>query len=156
MTSASSEEREALRALVRAHRVVYEVKPAEEMVGDERRKIGFDITLSGTDGSDNAIEVAEGREGEGVWADLERIAIAVLPTSGAQAVLGVQEFDQAVHSSPLRENRDDVELVIGIRHRAGFLEPIDPGEEQCLKSVVASLKALGIPEGKWRDRPVQG
>lgn len=156
MTSVSSTEREALRALVRAHRVVYEVKAAEEMVGNERRKIGFDVTLSGTDGKDDAIEVADGREGEGVWADLQRIAVAVLPQAGNQAVLGLQEFDQAVHSSPLRQNRDDVELVIGIRHGAGFLEPIDPGEEQCLKSVVAALKALGIPEGKWRERPAQG
>lgn len=146
-----AQDAELLRKLVRAHRVVFEVRAAEEMVGEERRKVGFDVTLSGTDGADDAIALADDREGEGVWRDLQRIALAILPPPGSPSVLGLQAFDKAVHSSPSRGNRDDVELVIGIRHAAGYLEPIDPAEEQSLKGVIAALKELGVPEGKWKE-----
>lgn len=147
----SEAELEALRALVRSRHVVYEVGTVEEMVGDERRKIGFNVVLSGTDGTDNAVAVVGAQAAE-VWSDLARIARAILPPPGNHSVLGLEAFDLAVHNTPLRGNRDDIELVIGIRHELGALDPIDSGEEQTLKVVLAALKKLGVPQATWTQR----
>lgn len=143
---------DALRELVRAHHVVYEVRVAEEMVADHRTKVGFDVVLCGTDGADDAINISEA-EGAVVWCDLRLIAIAILPPAGSHSVLGVKSFDHGVHCAPMRDYRDDVELVIGIRPEPGAVDSLAHWEEQSLKSVVAALRALGVQAEKWKKLP---
>ena len=140
-----------LRELVRQHRVVYEVSAAEEMVGDRRCKIGFDVTLSGTHGAEVHAPLPGCEQCVDVWDRLQRIAQAVLPAPGRQSVYLFRVFDRALHSSPVRMNRNDVELVIQIRHQRGFLEPVDRCEEECLKDLLSALKQLGVPEAKWKE-----
>lgn len=141
---------EALRDLVRTHQAVYEIGRATRIVDGGRRDIGFDIALCGT----HAIDA--GRIGPGcprcedVWRGLKRVADAVRPPETRMSRYVISSFDHALHLSPARQLRYDVELVICVRHREGYLEPIDPCERECVQDIERDLAALELPNRQWR------
>lgn len=138
-----------LQALVVRHRIVYEVAPAAQILGGERRAIGFDLTLCGTH-EDGAGHVMPGcRRCTPVFSALRSIAEAIMPPSGRDSGYIVNQFDRCLYSSPSRGLRYDVELVIEIRHRQGYLDSIDACERQCLAEMRRDLGALGVPSNVW-------
>lgn len=138
-----------LTEAVKKFRIVYEVTKAEQIVDDERRAIGFDLTLcgahpEGTESVDpSATEAGEARRA------MEAIARAILPTEEGACHFSIRGFDHALHLAPAREFRSDVELVIEVRHRDGYLESIDERERECLEQMQHRLEGLGIPQGRW-------
>ncbi len=138
-----------LSRVIEQRKVVYDVLPAFTYINDLRRQIGFDVTLYGTHG-DQIQHVDPGcRHCNSVWNDLESVATAVIPKENRASISRIEPFDRMLHQSKLRRYRNEVELVITVRHRSDFAEPIDACESHCLREIVDALKALGVREQSW-------
>lgn len=147
-----------LRSLVARHMVVFEARPAYQMVEGHRAAIGYDVELAGTH-SEAVLHGEEPAPWPGcerciaVFADLEQIANAVLPPSDRPSRYEVGRFRPSLSYDRKRQSprvvRPDVILTIEIRHREGFLEPTDPCEDHCLSDITRALRSLGVQEGTW-------
>ena len=151
MTVEDREQRnERLAQLVARHRVVFCVWPAKESVGGALVSVGFDLEILGAH-LDTVRGVLPGCERcVSIWADLRTLAEAVIPDQLRPTISGVQDFDHALHTRP-KEPRDDVRLVVSLRHREGVDRPIDACEERCLHEMTAALRSLGAKEGHWKN-----
>lgn len=143
-----------LRGIVQRHRVFFEVVPAREVTEQGIRPVGYDLRVYGTHegGSRGAAPGCE-RCLE-VWRDLRELGRGVIPSDrGRTSRYGIRPFDSALRSDSVVDsqdrNREDVLLVIEIRHEKDFFAPIDPCEDQCVKEMIGTLKALGAKEGHW-------
>ncbi len=140
-----------LKQIIERRKVVYEVIPASTFIGTVRRQIGFDLFLYGTHG-DQIPHVNPGcPHCVSVWRDLESIATAVVPKDNRMSISRVEPFDHMLHQSKSRRYRNDVELVITIRHKNDFEDPLDSCESHCLRDITDSLKALGVRERSWNS-----
>jgi hypothetical protein len=141
----------ALRAIVRKRRVCYEIHPSREMTGEGPRDVGFQVELYGTvDG--RTPSTPEGACALEVYADLARIAHAVAPVPG-RAFCQVKDFDNAIHSAPLRSDRSEVRLVLAIEHAERWDAPVDAAERGCLDQITQALRNIGARPDRWEDAP---
>jgi hypothetical protein len=138
-----------LKEEVKKFRIVYEVAKADAMVGDERRAIGFDLTLCGTHGEEAGPVLPGCPECAKVWRAMQEVARTILPTGEHASWYEIGGFDHAFHMAPAREFRQDIEMPIRIRHREGYLEDIDQCERDCLDEMKLKLEQLGVHQGKW-------
>ncbi len=138
-----------LKEKVRMFRVVYEVTSAVRIVDGERRAIGFDITLCGTHPKPKNHVLPGCSHYQKIYQALQEIAKAVLPEPGRISRYVIRGFDRAYHQAPLRNLRKDIELVVEIRHREGYLDPVDPCEQSCLAEIKRNLSALCVPFKQW-------
>jgi hypothetical protein len=139
-------DRAELERLVQLHQVVFEQAPAYRMVDGKRSAVGYDLTLAGTHEPSVAHPLPGCWRCQKVFSDLRRVAEAVFPAPDRASGYGVEPFDHALHESPARGFRNDVELVVEIRHRESYLDPIDDCERRCLADIERELKALGVRE----------
>lgn len=138
-----------LEEKVRTYRVVYEITTAERIVDGEKRAIGFDVILCGTH-RDSAAHVLPGcSRCEEVYQVLKTIAQAIVPGPGRASRYSIRGFDRAFHQTPQRNLRKDIELVIEIRHREGYLKPVDACERRCLDEIKDNLRTLSVPFKRW-------
>jgi hypothetical protein len=154
-----------LRDLVARHKVVFELRPAYEMVGGHRLQVGFDVEVCGT----HSQGVLEGHEPQpmpgcercvAVFRDLVEIAKTSLPPEDRPTGYYIEPFDYSLHYFTKRRpgaNRDrpDVMLTIEVRHREGFDREVDPCESRCAQEITGNLRALGVQEGTWSDYRAQ-
>ena len=148
----SAAEREALAALVRKHKVVYEIYPQKSYVTGHEVNIGYDVELLGMHaGGTHGVWPGCPRCTE-VWEDLRRIGEAVIPEDIHRVSrYEIMPFDFSIHFG--RGRREEVRLALAIRHKRDYQAPIDPCEERCLHDIVADLKSLGAREKEWTNLP---
>lgn len=140
--------------IVKRHRVFFEVVPAKEWAEDGIVCIGYDLQIYGThEGGSRGALPGCARCTE-VWRELRELGESVIPADLSRASrYHIRPFDSALRSSSVTDredrNREDVLLVIEIRHKRQFFAPVDPCEERCLKEMVMKLKEFGAKEGRW-------
>ena len=134
-----------LRALVREHRVHFDVGPEIVIRDRERQKVGFEVRLW-------AVHPKGARALPGcdkcrvLVRALERIAAAVLPPEGRATRYAVEPVAPALYDSRDVPGADEVSLTLRLVHREEYERPVDACEERCLKEIRESLKALGARE----------
>ena len=139
-----------LKELVLHHQVCWEVLPIWHIPRPgERVKIGFEVDLYGTHDHPQQPPLPGCEECHVVFADLRRIAAAVLPPSDRDSRYVIEPYDPSLTFSPHRKMRKDVSVAIDIVHRGPFDQAIDPCEARCLSDIEGALRALGACPGAW-------
>ncbi len=147
-------ELQALRALVKKHRVCWEVWPDNNPDGSGRTvQVGFDLRLEGTYEHADHETRAGCPECVAVYEDLRRIARWILPDGDRDSTYELGAFDGAIHYAPERKLRPEIELPIRILHRHEFEAPVDKCETSCLQEMEEKLRLLGARRKYWRDGP---
>jgi len=136
---------EELKALIRQHRVCWEVLPEKVPVKEARPlKVGFDLILYGTHAlGDHPVPGCE--KCKQIFNDLRKIAQWIMPKVERSSRYEIEIFDSAIRYSPLRRKRPDVMLTIKILHRSEFDKPVDECEMLCLDEMKTKLIELGAP-----------
>jgi hypothetical protein len=142
-----------LRDVIRRHKVVYEVHPALSVFTGQRTTVGYDVELRGTHETQAGWVTAGCDACRAVWDDLRRVAEAVVPHEMRPAEYDVPAFDHSLHEV---QGREDVQLIIEIRHREDYNRPLDECEERCVHEIVANLRAIGAQENQWSDSRAAG
>lgn len=143
-------ERRRLEELVAMHQVVYDVRPARVIHEERELVIGYDLELGGVHEGGGKGTTPGCVRCERVWNDLHHLAATILPDDITRAsTTEVRRFDRALHSRPGQRPRDEVRLVLEVRHKRDRLAPPDPCEARCLGEMVAGLRALGAREHAW-------
>jgi hypothetical protein len=138
-----------IKALVQRFRVCWDVYPAEILVKNTVRKIGFDLELYG------APECGTEHVDPGcqhclrVESALREIADWILPRVNPTCRFDVESEGDSLSYTPARANRPDVLVHINIFHRLEWDLPIDECEERCLKNLEQVLAELGACKGRW-------
>jgi len=148
----ASETLERLKALVREHRVCWEVW-SEQFAAKDRGplKVGFDLVLNGAHAHDTD-RPSPGCEGcKVIFEHLREIAEWIVPKVERPSRYDIQIFDHAVHYAPERGNRPDVALTIKILHRSEIDRPVDECEVLCLNEMKAKLSQIGAQYRQWAD-----
>lgn len=145
------ERKKQLEALVVRHKVVFESRPALNYTQGDARKIGYDVTLYGTHSHPAHEPDAGCDECVKVWHDLEKISRFVIPEDQRDTRIRILPFDQLLRESKARKFRYDVALVLELRHRREFLNPLDECETHCRDELLVSLRSLGVQEHTWDD-----
>jgi hypothetical protein len=140
----------ALKEIVVAHRIHFEVLPEEWGGREVHLKVGFELKLWGahlrgaaaTPGCDKCRYIFD---------DLRRIAAWITPTEERASRYEIEMFDRALYASPSIKDTDEVGLTLKILHRDRGDLPVDTCEEHCLADMRLKLRDLGVPEGSWRS-----
>jgi hypothetical protein len=142
---APEQETSELVEIARAHHVHFDVEPEVLVRPKERVKVGFDVRLWAVHvrGARALPGCAKCRE---LAADLLRIAEWATPAGERETRIEIEPFHAALYESTVVPGADEVELTIRLIHRDGYDQPIDAGEERCLKEMRRRLRALGIAE----------
>ena len=141
-----------LADLVGRFRLCWEVWPEYALVGSERRQIGFALELSGTH------EAGTERPQPGceccrdVFTALREVAEHIVSHEVRPSISEIGPYDQALHYSPLRQNRPEVVLTITILHQGRIEDPLDECQVRCLTEMKRRLKELGAQERQWTPR----
>ncbi len=143
---------ERLRALVREHRVCWEVWPEQLAVGDRGPfQVGFDLLLNGAHAHDKDRASPGCEKCKLIFERLREIAEWIVPKVERPSRYDIQIFDHAVHYAPERGNRPDVALTIKILHRSEIDRPVDECEVLCLNEMKAKLAQIGAQHRQWID-----
>ena len=143
MTTLASEHPETLerlKALVREHRVCWEVWPEQLPVRDRGPlQVGFDLVLNGAHAHNDDRPSPGCEKCKSIFEHLREIAEWIVPKVQRPTRYDVQIFDHAVHYASERSNRPDVALTIKILHRSEIDRPVDECEVMCLNEMKAKL-----------------
>ena len=150
MSSRDDPTDEELLHLVRNFRVCWEVWPEHMVVAGQKRQVGFTLELNGTHAPDMEHPEPSCHHCRRVFLALGSIARHILPKDRRPSMYEIQPYDQAIHYTPLRHNRNDVVLAIKILHREGLERPVDACEVHCLQEMEARLGELGACKGRWK------
>jgi len=144
---------DAIRELIRRHKVYWEVRPEEDLDdADEIVKVGFQLGLRGTFEGAADSPLAGGPECVEVYRDLRTIAESLLPAAEDDVRFDLGGSASALDYTP-SSGRQDVEVTIRIQRPDEPDHGIDDAERQSLELLKQRLKELGVPEGQWRERP---
>lgn len=142
----------SLMELIQRYRICWEVWPEYALVGSEKRQIGFALELSGTHAQGTA-RVQPGCEHcHAVFAALREVAESIVPAGERPSISDIGPYRQALHYSPIRQDRPEVRLTITILHQKRIEDPIDPCQVRCLSEMKQRLKELGAQERQWIPR----
>jgi len=143
---------ERLQAVVREHRVCWEVWP-EQRAGGGRGplQVGFDLVLNGAHAHDTDRPSPGCERCEVIFEHLREIAEWIVPKTERPSRYDIQIFDHAIHFAPERGNRPDVALTIKILHRSEIDAPVDECEVRCLNEMKAKLSQIGAQQRQWVD-----
>lgn len=141
---------ERLKALVREHRVCWEVWP-EQLAGVGHRplQVGFDLVLNGAHAHDKDRPSPGCEKCRTIFEHLREIAEWIIPKVERPSRYEIQTFDHAVHYAPERGNRPDVALTIKILHRSAIDRAIDECEARCLNEMKEKLAQIGAQHRQW-------
>ncbi len=150
--TAAPETLERLKALVREHRVCWEVWP-EQLAGGGRGplQVGFDLVLNGAHAHDTDQPSPGCEKCRTIFEHLREIAEWIVPKVERPSRYDIQIFDHAIHFAPERRNRPDVALTIKILHRSGIDRPVDECEVLCLNEMKVKLSQIGAQYRQWID-----
>lgn len=140
---------ETLRAIVQTHTVRYESWPHWDMYGGQLVMNGFDIELHATHDHGKTYFSPGCKLCQQTYADLKKVAEAILPGNERPSAYVIECFDQSLHAEgkgPL-----EVVLVLHIYHKHDYFSPIDPCEERCLTEMEGKLKELGASGRRRRN-----
>jgi hypothetical protein len=144
---------DALRELIRRHKVYWEVRPEEDLDdADEVVKVGFQLGLRGTFEDDADPPLAGGPECVEVYRDLRTIAESLVPAGDADVRFELGGSASALDYTP-SSRRQDVEVMIRIQRPDAPDGGIDEAERRSLELIERRLRELGVPEGRWREPP---
>lgn len=143
---------ERLKALVREHRVCWEVWPEQFAVKDRGPlKVGFDLVLNGAHAHDTDRPSPGCEKCRTIFEHLREITEWIVPKVERPSRYDIQIFDHAIHFAPERRNRSDVALTIKILHRSEIDRPVDECEVRCLDEMKAKLARIGAQYRQWVD-----
>ena len=109
---------DVLADLVRRYQVCWEVWPEYAQIGQNRRQVGFEVELLGSDRDLGEFDPGSAKS-LAIHAALEAIAEwAFHKEEGVTVEIG--QSDQSLCCSPTRGNRPDVSLSVKILHGADF------------------------------------
>jgi len=150
--SVASETIERLKAIVREHRVCWEVWP-EQLAGGGRGplQVGFDLVLNGAHVHDQDRPSPGCERCQAIFEHLREIAEWIVPEVERPSRYDIQIFDHAVHYAPERGNRPDIALTIKILHRSEIDRPVDECEVLCLNEMKTKLAQIGAQQRQWVD-----
>lgn len=157
ISNRTAEDRWHLAALVDTHHVVFEVYAQKTYSSGRDVNFGYDVELLAIHvGGTHGIMPGCHRCLE-VWSDLRRIAEAVIPEDLTRiSRYEIAAFDHALHYYGGNEREPaKVRLSLEVRHKRDWDAPIDPCEERCLHDILTDLKALGVQDTRWAERPPQ-
>jgi hypothetical protein len=141
-----------LKALVREHRICWEVWPEHFAVKDQGPlKVGFDLVLNGAHAHNKDRPSPGCEKCQVIFEHLREIAEWIMPKVERPSRYEIQIFDHAVHYAPERGNRPDVALTIKILHRSEIDRPADECEVRCLDEMKAKLARIGAQHRQWVD-----
>jgi len=147
---------DAIRELVRRHKVYWEVRPEEDLDdADEVVKVGFQLGLRGTFEDPEDQPLAGSPECVEVYRDLRTIAESLLPPEDDDVRFELGGSASALDYTP-SSGRQDVEVMIKIQRPGVPDYAIDEAERHSLELLKQRLKDLGVPQGRWREHPVRG
>jgi|CXWL01.1.fsa_nt_gi hypothetical protein len=144
---------ESVKDLIEMHRVCYEWSNEYEMVNGVRTATGYSLRLYG----DNVEHKADDAESVPVpgcpvcrktYNDILCVAHWILPRDRRESIYEIEPFDFAFHFAPNRSWREEIVVTIHILHRIDITQPKDECENRCLAEMTASLKKLGVLEGR--------
>ena len=141
-----------LTGLVQHFQVCWEVWPEWAFVRHDRRQVGFTIELSGTHEAGVEHPAPGCSHCQRVYDALHEIAAHVLPREVRSSIYDVASYDHAIHYSPIRGDRPDICLTIGIFHRGNLDDPVGQCQERCLTDMKQRLRDLGARERQWKSR----
>jgi hypothetical protein len=78
------------------------------------------------------------------YADLRKVAEAMLPNHPQSVDYDILPFDHALHISPRHPDSAEVLLTLCVEHKEHHFSPVDDCEEGCLKEIIDKLTALGV------------
>jgi len=150
--SEAPETLERLKALVREHRVCWEVWPEQLPVRDRGPlQVGFDLVLNGAHAHDEDRPSPGCEKCRAIFEHLREIAEWIVPKVQRPTRYDIQIFDHAVHYASERGNRPDVALTIKILHRSQIDRPVDECEVLCLNEMKAKLAQIRSQHRQWID-----
>ncbi|MBZ0159501.1 MAG: hypothetical protein K8G79_05125 [bacterium] len=143
---------ERLKAIVREHRVCWEVWP-EQLAGGGSRplQVGFDLVLNGAHAHDTDRPSPGCKKCQTIFEHLREIAEWIVPKVERPSRYDIQIFDHAIHFASERRNRPDVALTIKILHRSEIDRPVDECEVICLNEMKEKLAQIGAQHRQWSD-----
>lgn len=143
---------ERLKALVREHRVCWEVWPEQLPVRDRGPlQVGFDLVLNGAHAHNEDRPSPGCEKCKLIFEHLREIAEWIVPKVPRPTRYDIQIFDHAVHYASERGNRPDVVLTIKILHRSEIDRPVDECEVMCLNEMKAKLSQIGAQHRQWKE-----
>jgi hypothetical protein len=148
-TRESDEEVDALRRLVDARQICFDVFPERVGFPDGARAVGYELALSGIHAASDHPPLPGCDLCREVYDDLKRIAEWILPQEHRPSVCEIDPYQPVIRASTRRRLRSEVNLSIRIHHRQHFDAPIDTCETRCLREMRERLKQIGACEGEW-------
>lgn len=127
---------------IRERRVCYEVLPLVESDHGAAIQVGYEITLFADAGHD----APGGTELQAVHQRLKEIMSAVLPHDSRPTAYVFEPFDGSLHCRPQTGWRPEVQLVVRIVHRDGYLRLTDASVSSCVREIQERLRQAAIPE----------
>ncbi|HJT20167.1 MAG TPA: hypothetical protein VJ746_06835 [Nitrospira sp.] len=139
-----------LSALVREHRVCWEVLPELLPVPDEQPlQIGFNLELYGAHAHGTEPPHPGCEQCRIILGHLCEIAEWILPKVERPSRYDISVRDNVILYDPVRHHRSEVTVTITILHRAQREAPVDACEVFCLHEMQSKLKQIGARQGCW-------
>lgn len=141
---------ETLGSWIREHHVTWEVSPWQEIVDHSPMAVGFEVRLYARH--------APGRFPDpgchlcgALHEKLRAIALSVLPKEHRPTQYTIEPLAPQIHLRPEGHWDPEVELVMHIVHRDGYLRGIDDCEKRCAGEIQDGLRGLGVQPKSWHD-----
>ena len=130
---------------IREHQVCYETMPLREVDHGGTVHVGYELSLFAGAGASSPGDAAS----QAAYEHLKEIASEVFPREGRPSQYEVGTFDASWRLRAETRWRPEVQLVVRIIHRAGYLGPADECELRCLHEIQQGLRRLGVAENLW-------
>lgn len=139
-----------LKEWIRAHKATWELGPWQEIVAGRPSAVGFELRLFGQHGPHSG--ASPGCEHcVSLYEKLRAIALAAFPNEHRPTQYQIEPFDAAFHLRPDSEWAPEVQLVVHIVHREGYLRPVDECEKRCAEEIQKNLRGLGVQPKSWSE-----
>jgi len=144
---------ETLTRILERYAISYEVRGESSVLRDHTvRQVGYLVDLYGSDGSPLAAGDERCQE---IFRGLSKIARGILPPEGEDCCVSIEGFHPQLHFGVGGNRHGSVRLEMQVRHRHEIDRPVDAGEAQALKALLARLEAL-VGRGGRRSRGKAG
>ncbi len=137
----------ALRGIVEARRIFYELAPEIALLGEERWPVGYELKLWAAH-EKGARALPGCRKCQDIVEDLRRIAAWLTGPGGRDSAWELQPFDRALYDSRQFQGTDEIDLSLRLFHWSGAMGR-EVRAQRCLREMRRRLAQLGIAEGIW-------
>ena len=137
----------ALRGIVEARRIFYELAPEITLLGEERWPVGYELKLWAAH-EKGARALPGCRKCQDIVEDLRRIATWLTGPGGRESAWELQPFDRALYDSRQFQGTDEIDLSLRLFHWSGGAGT-ELDAQRRLREVRGRLSQLGIAEGIW-------